>query len=42
MDLKMKFALACLGMLTIYSLPLFSLIVGAMYVFYLNRKKVSA
>ncbi len=41
MDLKMKFALVCLGMLTIYSLPLFSLVVGAMYVIYLNRKRIN-
>ncbi|WP_267913817.1 MULTISPECIES: hypothetical protein [Enterococcus] len=41
LDWKMKLALGCLGMLTIYSLPLFSLILSAGIVVYLNRKSVA-
>ncbi|MGX7196989.1 hypothetical protein [Enterococcus olivae] len=39
MDLKMQIALGFLGMLTIYSLPLFSLFLGAIFVGYLNFKQ---
>lgn len=42
MDVKMKVALGFLGMLTIYSLPLLSLTIGAMYVIYLNVKQEKA
>lgn len=37
LDWKLKIALGFLGLLTIYSLPLFSIILGAVYVGYLNR-----
>ncbi len=41
MGWKMKVALGFLGMLTIYSLPLFSLMLGAAFVLYLNRQEAA-
>lgn len=37
LDWKLKIALGFLGLLTIYSLPLFPIVLGAVYVGYLNR-----
>ena len=42
MDVKMRVALGLLGLFTFYSSPLFTLVLGAMFVGYLSFKRRKA